>query len=197
MKEKKKIYFSQSSWNLERDPVCFYAYWNNAFTKEECSKIINIAHNKGLVKGITYGKSNARKSQVSWLYPIDDMAWAFQRVTDIVTELNRDYFKFDIFGLNEGFQFTNYKAPSDKYKQHVDRAHNTPVRKLSLSIQLTDPKEYKGGELVLYDGDVGTSMSREQGNLIMFPSWTMHEVKAVTKGERNSLVCWVTGKPFV
>jgi len=197
MKEKKKIYFSQSSWNLVADPIVDYAFWNNAFTKEECSKIISIAHNKGLVKGVTYGKSNARKSQVSWLYPVDDMVWAFQRVTDILTELNRDYFKFDIFGLNEGFQFTNYKAPADKYRQHADRAYNRAVRKLTITIQLTDPKEYKGGELILYDSDIGTPMSREQGNLSMFPSWTVHEVKPVTKGERNSLVCWVTGKPFV
>ena len=40
-------------------------------------------------------------------------------------------------------------------------------------------------------------MDGDQGKLIMFPSYVLHEVKPVTKGERNSLVCWVTGKPFV
>jgi PKHD-type hydroxylase len=194
---KNKVYFQHSSWNLEKDHVNFYAFWKDAFSKEECLKIIDIAKKKGLVQGITYGKSNARKSQISWLYPVDDLGWAFQKVTDIVKELNKEYFKFDIFGLNEGFQFTNYKAPSDKYKQHVDRAYGTAVRKLSISIQLTDPKEYKGGELILYDGDKGSPMSKEQGNLIIFPSYVLHEVKPVTKGERNSLVCWVTGKSFV
>lgn len=194
---KNKIYFPSSSWNLEKDHVHFYAFWKDAFSKEECLKIINIANKKGLVQGATYGKSDARKSQVSWLYPVDDLVWAFQRVTDIVKELNKEYFKFDIFGLNEGFQFTNYKAPSDKYKQHVDRAYGTPVRKLSVSIQLTNPKKYEGGDLILYDGDKGAVMSKEQGNLIIFPSYVLHEVKPVTKGERNSLVCWVTGKSFV
>lgn len=28
------------------------------------------------------------------------------------------------------------------------------------------------------------------------PSYTLHEVKPITKGERNSLVAWVTGKQF-
>ena len=39
-------------------------------------------------------------------------------------------------------------------------------------------------------------MKKEQGTLILFPSYTLHEVKPVTKGERNSLVTWVTGKSF-
>jgi len=37
---------------------------------------------------------------------------------------------------------------------------------------------------------------KEQGTLILFPSYTLHEVKPITKGERNSLVSWVTGKQF-
>ena len=196
MKEK-KIYFPSSSWNLESDPVHFYAYCNKAFSKKECSKIIDIANKKGLIQGTTYGKTDARKSQISWLYPVDDMKWVFQRVRDLALDINKKYFKFDIFGLNEGFQFTNYKAPSDKYKKHVDRGHNRPVRKLSITIQLTDPKKYEGGEFLLYDDHPGTIMDRDQGKLIIFPSYVLHEVKPVTKGERNSLVCWVTGKPFV
>ena len=111
-------------------------------------------------------------------------------------KLNDRFFKFDIFRLNEGFQFTNYKAPGDKYGKHIDRSQNMIVRKLSLSIQLTDPKEYEGGELYIYEGDKGEKMKQGQGDLILFPSYMLHEVKPVTKGERNSLVCWVTGKQF-
>ena len=39
-------------------------------------------------------------------------------------------------------------------------------------------------------------MDKKQGTLIMFPSYVLHEVKPVTKGERNSLVTWVTGNQF-
>jgi len=39
-------------------------------------------------------------------------------------------------------------------------------------------------------------MSKEQGTLVMFPSYTLHEVMPVTKGERNSLVSWITGPAF-
>jgi hypothetical protein len=118
----KKQQFENTSWTFKLDKVNFYSYWNDAFTKEECEKIIKIAKNKGLVKGKTRGELDVRKSKVSWLYSCDDMEWVFRRVTDIILNLNERFFGFDIFGLSEGFQFTNYKAPSDKYGKHVDRA---------------------------------------------------------------------------
>ena len=184
------------SWNFYLDKVNTYAYWEKAFTKEECEKIIKIAKDKDLIKGITKGQSNTRSSQISWLHSTDNLEWVFRKITDIVLNLNDRFFQFNIFGLNEGLQFTNYKAPSDKYGKHIDRALDFTIRKLSLSIQLTDPKEYKGGELYLYEDEKGTEMKKEQGTLILFPSFILHEVKPVTKGERNSLVSWVTGKQF-
>jgi len=193
---KKEPKFENSSWNFELDQTNFYAFWNNAFSKEECQTIIQIAKHKGLVKGKTRGESDVRDSKISWLYPIDKMEWVYRRVTDITLNLNERFFKFDLFGISEGFQFTNYEAPSGKYGKHVDRTINIPVRKLSISIQLTDPEEYEGGELKLYNGEEETVMSKAQGTLIIFPSYTLHEVTPVTKGERNSLVTWVTGKSF-
>jgi PKHD-type hydroxylase len=197
-KKAKEIKFENSSWNFEIDQVNLYAFWNNAFSKEECQKIINIAKDKGLIKGTTKGVTkDVRDSKVSWLYPVDGMDWVFRRVTDITLNLNERFFKFDLFGLNEGFQFTNYEAPSGKYGKHVDRAINSPVRKLSISIQLTNPEEYEGGELKLYDGEEeGIVMDKAQGTLIIFPSYVLHEVIPITKGTRNSLVTWITGKQF-
>jgi PKHD-type hydroxylase len=188
--------FENSSWNFELDQINLYAFWNNAFSKEECQTIINIAKDKGLIKGKTKEESDVRDSKISWLYPIDGIDWVFRRVTDITLNLNERFFKFDLFGINEGFQFTNYEAPSGKYGKHVDKAVNMPVRKLSISIQLTNSEEYDGGELYLYDGDKGNLMDKTQGTLILFPSYVLHEVMPVTKGERNSLVTWVTGKQF-
>jgi len=192
----KKPKFENSSWNFYLDQINLYAYWNNAFSKEECQTIINIAKDKGLIKGNTVLDSDVRDSKISWLYPVDGIDWVFRRVTDIVLNINERFFKFDLFGLNEGFQFTNYEAPSGKYGKHVDRGLNIPVRKLSISIQLTNPEEYEGGELYLYDCDKGTLMDKTQGTLIIFPSYVLHEVMPVNKGERNSLVTWVTGKHF-
>lgn len=189
-----------SSWNLNLDKVNFYAYWEKVFSEKECEKIIKIAKKKGLSKGKIIGNDknfkHIRKNKICWLYPEDELEWAFQRIADVVVNLNERYFKFDIFDLGEGFQFTNYKSPSDKYGKHIDRSYNFVTRKLSISIQLTKPEKYEGGELYLYGNEKGELMSKEQGTLVLFPSYTLHEVKPVTKGERNALVSWVSGKQF-
>ena len=123
--------FNNPSWNFYLDKVNTYAYWEKAFTPEECEKIIKIAKDKGLVKGEAEDKF-IRSSQICWLDHTDDLDWVYSRITNIVLNLNQRFFQFDIFGLNERLQFTNYKAPSDKYGRHIDRGLNIPVRKLSL-----------------------------------------------------------------
>jgi predicted 2-oxoglutarate/Fe(II)-dependent dioxygenase YbiX len=55
---------------------------------------------------------------------------------------------------------------------------------------------YKGGDFILYEGEKLTLLPKEHGKLIAFPSYTLHEVKPVTKGERYSLVAWITGPQF-
>ena len=187
-----------TSWNLYVNNIQDYVHVQQVFSKEECEKIIKIAETKRLLKATTKSKEDDtyRKSQICWLYSSDDMEWAFRKVTDIILDLNNKFFQFDIFGLNEGFQFTNYKSPDGTYRSHVDTIFGHVVRKLSLTIQLTDPKEYEGGELYIYNDENGTVMEKQQGSLTMFPSYTLHKVTTVTKGERNSLVCWVTGKQF-
>ena len=110
--------------------------------------------------------------------------------------MNSKFFNFDLYGFIEGFQFTHYKEPDGKYKKHVDRGLNIQIRKLSLSIQLSDPNSYKGGDLILHYQDTPIILPKEQGKLLMFPSYTMHEVTPVTKGERYSLVAWITGPQF-
>ncbi len=77
------------------------------------------------------------------------------------------------------------------------------VRKLSMTVNLTDPKNYAGGNLKF---DLGAHAGkkrfkvceeiRPQGSVIIFPSFTYHCVTPVTRGTRYSLVLWSLGKPW-
>jgi PKHD-type hydroxylase len=98
--------------------------------------------------------------------------------------------------MAEGFQFTRYDAPTNYYGVHIDKMLNGTVRKLSLTIQLSSPEDYEGGELALYTDKEAQLMLKELGKMIVFPSYVLHEVRPVTKGTRYSLVAWITGKPF-
>lgn len=186
------------AWAFHLDPVHSWAYWDKAFTQEECEKIIEIGndrmHRKATVAGNKTDK--VRKSEIAWLYPSDDLNWAYRRMTDIIMDLNERFFKFDLFGATEGFQFTKYTSPGGKYGKHIDSSYGMLIRKLSFTLQLSDPKDYQGGDLCLYVNDKPDIMKREQGHVALFPSYVLHEVKPVTQGTRYSLVSWITGKPF-
>jgi len=191
------IQTQNAAWPFLLDKQENWAYMDNVFTKEECEKIIEIGNRSVLHKAnVINNKPDIRDSTVAWLYAVDDMDWAFRRVTDVVMDLNSRYFRFDLFGFTEGFQFTRYDAPQGRYQAHIDKSLYSVIRKLSLTIQLSAPEDYEGGELALRFDDEPVIPTKEQGKLIAFPSYTLHEVKPVTKGTRYSLVAWVTGAPF-
>tara|TARA_R100000908_G_C3722989_1_gene125075 strand:+ start:289 stop:906 length:618 start_codon:yes stop_codon:yes gene_type:complete len=191
---------TQSCWPFELDTVHAHAWQDGVFTKKECDKIIEYAKKKNLTKARVGPKLSLQKkirdNSIFWIHANNETQWIYERVVHSVISLNNQYFKFDIYGLIESLQFTNYKAPGQNYTKHVDRSHNIKIRKLSVSIQLSDPSEYEGGELLLHHYEKPDIASKKQGTLCIFPSWTLHEVKPVTKGERSSLVTWVTGKNF-
>lgn len=185
------------AWAFNLDPVHSWAYWEQAFSKEECERIIEIGRDRTLRQATTRGGiDDVRKSEVAWLYPSDDLDWAYRRMTDIIMDLNSRFFRFDLFGATEGFQFTTYTAPGGKYGRHIDSAPGTLIRKLSFTVQLSEPDAYEGGDLCLYLGEQPEVMKRDQGYVALFPSYVLHEVTPVTQGTRYSLVSWITGRPF-
>ena len=191
-----------TSWSFKLDHVHTYAFVENFLTKEECEYLIKTGKKQSLKDATVFignkqlGKSSVRESNVSWIYPDDDTNWLFRKLVDSITALNSQYFKFDLTGFNEGLQFTNYIAPSGHYGAHIDSCFNTAIRKLSLTIQLSDPSDYEGGDLKLVTGSEPFVAKKTQGMLYAFPSYVLHEVTSVTKGERNSLVGWITGPNF-
>ena len=78
------------------------------------------------------------------------------------------------------------------------------VRKLSVTVNLTNPENYEGGDLKF---DLGphrkegrykiSNEARERGSIVVFPSHVFHQVTPVTKGTRYSLVMWNVGWPFI
>jgi len=78
------------------------------------------------------------------------------------------------------------------------------TRKLSVTINLSSPEEYEGGNLKFDFGHHQKEQSqfyeckeiRPQGSIVVFPSFLYHQVTPVTSGNRYSLVMWCLGKPF-
>ena len=78
------------------------------------------------------------------------------------------------------------------------------IRKLSVTVSLSHPKEYEGGYLQFAAtrdwGDTFKLQCTEilpRGSICVFPSYTWHRVSPVTKGRRLSLVQWNLGEGYV
>ena len=71
-------------------------------------------------------------------------------------------------------------------------------RKLALTVQLSDPKDYDGGVFQCWFGGRGRfiDLPRQKGDVLVMPTFIMHNVSPITRGERRALVYWTGGEPF-
>jgi PKHD-type hydroxylase len=191
------------SWAFDTDKVNNWAYYNDVFTPEECEKIIAHGKKQPIIDAKVGGGDNKevvddkiRITKISWIEPDPEITWAYRKLVDATLGLNQQYFNFDLTGFFEKLKFTEYYAPDGFYKSHMDKVFNSVIRKLSVSVQLTDPKDYEGGELEVFSGPEPEVMIKSRGAVIAFPSYILHQVKPVTKGQRFSLVGWTLGPNF-
>tara|TARA_Y100001968_G_C19447034_1_gene765990 strand:- start:2598 stop:3251 length:654 start_codon:yes stop_codon:yes gene_type:complete len=78
------------------------------------------------------------------------------------------------------------------YGPHTDNPYIPGGRRdLSFTIFLNEPKEYKGGELILYMSPEKKKIKLNPGEMIIYPTKYLHEVKEVTEGERMVCVGWI------
>ena len=78
------------------------------------------------------------------------------------------------------------------------------IRKLSSIINLSKPSDYEGGDLEFDFRNLTKESSnikvcdqiKEQGSIVVFPSFIHHRVTPITKGTRHSLVSWTVGYPW-
>jgi PKHD-type hydroxylase len=85
--------------------------------------------------------------------------------------------------------------PGMTYCDHVDNQVMVGIpavrADLALTIFLSDPQTYDGGELVI-DSDFGAQkLKPPRGALVLYPASTLHRVQPVTRGVRMAVICWV------
>ena len=92
----------------------------------------------------------------------------------------------------------NRYAETDSFGAHVDNAirpvRGTPVRirtDLSCTLFLAEPDEYDGGELIIETPFGGQEVKLEAGGMVLYPSTSLHQVTAVTRGARVASFFWL------
>lgn len=200
----------------ERTMITYpYVWWDAGFNDDELKKIIDFCESTGFEKASILGNNDPNTDEVKSIRRCDikfhnrnnDTAWIFDRLNFIISNLNAQFYGFDLNGY-ETFQYTSYdSSEKGEYGWHMDICVGNKYlpqnmiepRKLSLTLLLNEPgKDFEGGELEFNGGNPNDPMKPEvpKGRLIAFPSFMIHRVKPVTSGCRKSLVVWVTGPKF-
>lgn len=187
-----------------RQRTCTYAWLppgDGGFTPEECERIIAMGAT-GLETSTIYGDKvdlSVRSSQVKPLALDPGTGWIFERVRAAAVGVNARWWDFELSGIYPWLQLLRYDKTQHQVWHRDGVVGTFSNRKLSVSVQLSDPRAYKGGELQFFPENGGVTPPRDQmtqGTIVFFPAWLVHQVTPVTKGTRWSLVTFVEGPPF-
>ena len=94
--------------------------------------------------------------------------------------------------------FNRYEGAANAFGKHIDNAVR-PVgatgrrvrTDLSATLFLSDPAAYDGGELVIEDTYGPRSVKLAAGDLVLYPSTSVHRVEPVTHGARLASFLWI------
>jgi PKHD-type hydroxylase len=173
-----------------------------AFSEDELDRLENycdrLPSSAATLGGLPRGEYDnvVRITQTASIRQAPEIMWLFQRLAEIVRTFNNRSYQFDLRGFSEPPQYIVYR---DSERGHFDWHMDTgpsPPRKLSLTIQLTDPSRYEGCALEFNTGTVIIPAPKNRGVAIAFPSFMIHRVTPVTAGTRKAIVAWVTGPTF-
>ena len=173
------------------------------FTPDQCNQIIASGRaqkpqNAQVGTNKPGGGTDTKKriTTIGWI-PFKEMGHMYQDLNNFIQAANENHFGFGDIRITENAQFTEYPE-GGFYDWHMDcdvnMQYEPPVRKISMTLLLNDPKEFEGGQLELMAP--GKFADLKQGHAICFASFLNHRVSKVTRGVRQSLVVWFGGKAF-
>ena len=183
----------------------YIVFYDNFLNDQEIALIQEHVANKTSEQGEIFTDNDdqvvvpkVRNSLVKWIEPVKEVEWLSKKIYELIFDANNNFFHMELSECSN-LQHTTYEAPSGHYRAHIDAFFNTSLpRKISFTIQLSDEKQYDGGDLLIYhsDFDKPKKAPRKKGSVTVFFSMFIHQVTPVTRGTRHSLVGWVSGPPL-
>lgn len=85
----------------------------------------------------------------------------------------------------------HYGTHSDAALMRLPEANMTIRSDLSATIFLSEPDEYDGGELVIEQQYGAQPVKLAAGDMVLYPSSSLHQVTPVTRGKRICAITWM------
>tara|TARA_B100001996_G_scaffold195791_1_gene149995 strand:- start:1229 stop:1966 length:738 start_codon:yes stop_codon:yes gene_type:complete len=160
-----------------------------------------------------YTDDQTRSVNVRWCNQDD---WVGPFLYQYIQQANHHLFQYDITGLyynnihhleykeghfhswhidNNGCDSVAFEPPCSRALLNLPKQY---CRKLSFTLQLSDPEDYTGGELEIEvnssdDPKKTVTLDKDRGTLGIFDPRTRHRISPVKSGTRKALVGWAIG----
>lgn len=163
-------------------------------TSEELIRIESFINKANFVDGKL--TANMAAKEVKNNLQLDSTTESLDKVREIVNLALQQSPLFNIAALPQKI----YPAMVSKYTAgkyygwHVDSPimGEPPIRTdLAMTIFLSDPASYDGGELLIQSGTNTTSFKPVKGDAVLYPCQFLHCVNEIKSGERIAIVTWI------
>jgi len=169
-----------------------YYFLNDYLNKEEIKKINDVFRDK---PNNFHKKAPTTKTSTAKEISYDEIG-KIKNIEYTISYLNRLVFGFDLYeNIYDGVVQNKY-TNKGQYKWHYDGEPydvNFTI-KLTTLINVSE-KKYTGGKFMIFDGKpLHVKEFDKPGTLICFPSFFLHRVTPVTKGERTTITIFKSGR---
>lgn len=193
-------YQPTSNWNT-------YYYYKNVFNNDMIDVLEKMVYthytfSKGRTGVRELGNDTdsyrTNNRDIAYIQPEAHSQWLYELLFPLALEANQKLFQFDIDIVTDPIHYVIYPEDGGHLDWHMDiGAFGVNKRKIAMTVQLSDPSEYDGGDFeIWFGGKQSVVVPREKGDVICFPAFCMHRVRPITRGQRKCLVFWTGGRPF-
>jgi PKHD-type hydroxylase len=170
----------------------------DVLTKEQVAECRNALSSAEWVDGkITAG---AQSAQAKFNLQVPESAPQARQVGEIILRalgphplFNAAALPFRVFPplfnrYDEGMMFKPHVDNAIRYVTHANMRLRTDI---SVTLFLSDPSEYSGGELIIEDTYGEQSVKLPAGHMVLYPATSLHRVTSIKHGTRWASFFWV------
>ena len=166
----------------------------NVLTQTEIGQILQLAEGLKFVDGRQTNVHNTAKNNLQ-LDMTQPNAVKLSQIAAAAIARNEEVKNF-AFPKRIAQPLLSRYEPGMTYGEHADapflQLPTGPLRSdVSATLFLEDPASYKGGELVIHMGSEKIAVKGQPGEMIIYPSTTLHEVAPLTEGRRLSMFTFI------
>ncbi|MEO1064452.1 MAG: 2OG-Fe(II) oxygenase [Actinomycetota bacterium] len=138
-----------------------------------------------------------RQGRIHWLYHHPRWDWLHAALRRLSDDANAKW-GFDVDHIESALQLTTYSPGPVGFDWHIDIGTSdiARCRKLTVVVEIGESGLATGGGVDVMRSRDPEPIRLESGQAVVFPAFVLHRAVPPSRGERTSLVAWLSGPPL-